>query len=78
MLKVPSNDKAAACATLGNTQCCPPTDELYFLNILCASKVTVLCSLDLLCLLTYVTENIQVAESLWEPRQGAACWLALV
>jgi len=32
----------------------------------------------ILCLLTYVTENIQVADGPWGPRPEVACWLALV
>jgi hypothetical protein len=45
MLKLQSNDKVVAGTKLGNTQCCPPSDEL--LNIFGASKVTILCSVNL-------------------------------
>ena len=41
---------------------CLKSDEFYVLSIICACKIVTLCSVDILYLLNYITENIQGTE----------------
>ena len=38
------------------------SDKLWFINILCANKFAILCSVDILCLFKCVTETVEVTK----------------